>query len=488
MTRPDDFCGCPVTAARPAAAVSRLGRHGPRRSSPTAPRRPSTCRDAAGSAPDFALGHAAQGSVLPAARPRRDGRDRARRTGRGAGRRRARAADPARGRAIVAALGDWLGGQPGARGGAARPGARRQAARRAGDEAGAGDPVRHRPPGRDARLGRSGCCRPGPTTRRAATCSAATPSRSRRPATTPPPKRTGREGVELAPDDAWGLHAVAHVYDMTGRARDGLDWLTGREASWAHCNNFRYHVWWHLALMHLDLGDVRRGAGALRRRDPRAKRPTTTATSPTPPRCWRGSRLEGVAVGDRWDELADLAERRATDGCLAFADLHYMLALCRRRARRPPIAADRPDAGDAARAGEAQDASSRTPACTSPQGLHALAQRRIRPAPSCTCGAGARRPADASAAATRSATSSSASPSRRRCAPAASTPPSALLARAQPPPRRRGRLRRRAGRALIARLRAAQPGRRGVTAGRGQRPAARPPARLLPRPRRCSSS
>jgi hypothetical protein len=38
--------------------------------------------------------------------------------------------------------------------------------------------------------------------------------------------------------------------------------------------------------------------------------------------------LEGVSVGGRWEELAVLAERRATDGCLAFADLHYMLALC----------------------------------------------------------------------------------------------------------------------------------------------------------------
>jgi hypothetical protein len=38
--------------------------------------------------------------------------------------------------------------------------------------------------------------------------------------------------------------------------------------------------------------------------------------------------LEGVDVGDRWSELADLSEHRAGDGCLAFADLHYMLALC----------------------------------------------------------------------------------------------------------------------------------------------------------------
>ena len=37
--------------------------------------------------------------------------------------------------------------------------------------------------------------------------------------------------------------------------------------------------------------------------------------------------LEGHDVGDRWDELADLCERRTADSCLIFADLHYLLAL-----------------------------------------------------------------------------------------------------------------------------------------------------------------
>ena len=38
--------------------------------------------------------------------------------------------------------------------------------------------------------------------------------------------------------------------------------------------------------------------------------------------------LEGVDVGPRWQELADLASRRARDGAVVFADLHYLLALC----------------------------------------------------------------------------------------------------------------------------------------------------------------
>lgn len=140
-------------------------------------------------------------------------------------------------------------------------------------------------------------------------------------------ERIGREGVDLAPDDAWGLHAVAHVFDNTGRARDGLNWLTGRESSWAHCNNFRFHVWWHRALMHLDLGE-HDTALALYDADIRAEKTDDYRDISNGASLLSRLELEGVNVGNRWQELADLSETRATDGCLAFADLHYMLALC----------------------------------------------------------------------------------------------------------------------------------------------------------------
>jgi len=136
----------------------------------------------------------------------------------------------------------------------------------------------------------------------------------------------GAHALMLAPDDAWGLHAVAHVHDMTGHARAGLAWLAPRRAAWAHCNNFRYHVWWHMALMHLDLGDA---DAALALYDAEVRRDRTddyrdiaNATS-----LLSRLELEGVDVGDRWEELAGLAEARTGDGCVVFADLHYLLAL-----------------------------------------------------------------------------------------------------------------------------------------------------------------
>jgi tetratricopeptide (TPR) repeat protein len=139
-------------------------------------------------------------------------------------------------------------------------------------------------------------------------------------------ERTGKLGVELAPQDAWGLHAVAHVYDMTGRAKDGLAWLAGRESCWSHCNNFRFHVWWHRALMYLDLGQFD-AALDLYDREVRAEKTDDYRDISNAASLLSRLEVEGVAIGNRWDELADLAEKRAMDGCLAFADLHYLLSL-----------------------------------------------------------------------------------------------------------------------------------------------------------------
>jgi hypothetical protein len=136
----------------------------------------------------------------------------------------------------------------------------------------------------------------------------------------------GCSGLDHRADDAWGLHAVAHVYDMTANAKAGIEWLNGREAAWAHCNNFRYHVWWHKALMHLDQGQYDTVLDLydteIRAEHSDDYRDISNATS-----LLSRLELEGVSVGDRWEELADVSMTRTEDGCLIFADLHYLLAL-----------------------------------------------------------------------------------------------------------------------------------------------------------------
>ena len=136
----------------------------------------------------------------------------------------------------------------------------------------------------------------------------------------------GRDAVLRAADDAWGVHAVAHVFDMTNRAREGVTWLSHQPETWAHCNNFRYHVWWHLALFHLERGE---NAEALRLYDTeiRADRTDDYRDISNAASLLTRLELEGVDVGDRWQELSDLCAGRTDDGCVVFADLHYMLAL-----------------------------------------------------------------------------------------------------------------------------------------------------------------
>jgi hypothetical protein len=139
-------------------------------------------------------------------------------------------------------------------------------------------------------------------------------------------ERIGREAVVHAPDDAWGLHAVAHVHEMTGAAVEGLNWLEGRRQSWSHCNNFGFHVFWHKCLFHLDLGHDDRVVelydSVVRPIATDDFRDIANAAS----LLWRLER-DGIPVGRRWDELAAIAERRIEDMSLVFASLHYLLCL-----------------------------------------------------------------------------------------------------------------------------------------------------------------
>ncbi len=139
-------------------------------------------------------------------------------------------------------------------------------------------------------------------------------------------ERVGRAAVEREPHDAWGLHAVAHVYEMTGRSAAGIAWLEATRAAWSGCNNFAFHVAWHLALFHLEAGDTERVL-ALYDAEVRPQptddfRDVANAVS----LLWRLGQ-HGVDVGGRWDELAEIARRRRSETTLIFASLHNLLAL-----------------------------------------------------------------------------------------------------------------------------------------------------------------
>lgn len=137
----------------------------------------------------------------------------------------------------------------------------------------------------------------------------------------------GRQSVALNPDDLWAIHAVAHTLEMQGRWRDGQDWLNQTPDAWHDRNPFKGHLWWHKALFSLEADDTE---AALALYDGAVKPGGQTRfyldvqnTASLLARL----ELRDVDVGDRWEELADVAESQTGDHVLAFTEMHYALAL-----------------------------------------------------------------------------------------------------------------------------------------------------------------
>lgn len=136
----------------------------------------------------------------------------------------------------------------------------------------------------------------------------------------------GELAVALQPEDSWGLHAVSHVHEMRGDTQQGIRWLEDSRGAWTRCNNFSFHMAWHLALLHLERGDHGRVLDVydeeVRPQQTDDFRDMANAVS----LLWRMNQM-GVHVGSRWDDLAEIARSRQTDTTLIFAALHNLAAL-----------------------------------------------------------------------------------------------------------------------------------------------------------------
>lgn len=136
----------------------------------------------------------------------------------------------------------------------------------------------------------------------------------------------GREAVEIDPRDGWVVHAVAHVNEMRCDLERGIPWLADNAQHWAPDSGFAYHNWWHLALLHLDKGDI---GQVLKLFDEKVRpNPDTQVLLEwidASALLWR-LKLEGVDVGDRFEKLAANWERAGEDAFYAFNDLHAIMA------------------------------------------------------------------------------------------------------------------------------------------------------------------
>jgi hypothetical protein len=138
-------------------------------------------------------------------------------------------------------------------------------------------------------------------------------------------ERVGRNAVALEPRDGWGQHAVAHVMEMQGRQQDGIAWMRDNEEAWSKESFLGVHNWWHLALYHLDLGEVDAVLdlfdGPIYGAESRVALDLIDASA----MLWR-LHLRGINVGDRWQAVADGWTAIGPAGHYAFNDAHAAMA------------------------------------------------------------------------------------------------------------------------------------------------------------------
>lgn len=140
-----------------------------------------------------------------------------------------------------------------------------------------------------------------------------------------PAEKAARRAVEINPSDIWSGHAVAHVYEMTGRQHDGIAWIDGHAATWRANGVFRNHIWWHRTLYYLERERWDDALAAFDREiwaEPSEDNLDIDNAAAVLMRLL----LAGRDVGPRWDGVADMAAGRVGDNVRPFNTLHFVMA------------------------------------------------------------------------------------------------------------------------------------------------------------------
>jgi hypothetical protein len=138
----------------------------------------------------------------------------------------------------------------------------------------------------------------------------------------------GHAALAVNPDDVWAIHAVVHAHEMRGQVADGIRFLREREGDWASGNLFTVHNWWHLALFHLEGGDIDDVFGIYDAEVNHAEsQGVPLEMVDASAMLWR-LHLDGISDGGRFATIADAWATR-TDGrpWYVFNDLHAVMAL-----------------------------------------------------------------------------------------------------------------------------------------------------------------
>jgi tetratricopeptide (TPR) repeat protein len=120
-------------------------------------------------------------------------------------------------------------------------------------------------------------------------------------------------------------HVMAHLFEMTDRAEDGIRWMRTRTLRQGADAPLTTHLGWHLALFHLACGQLEEALDLYDERIRPGGSPDVSELVDAAALLWR-IQLAGAEAGSRWNVLAEDWAAHIDDRFSSFNDLHAMLA------------------------------------------------------------------------------------------------------------------------------------------------------------------
>jgi tetratricopeptide (TPR) repeat protein len=139
-------------------------------------------------------------------------------------------------------------------------------------------------------------------------------------------EETARRALALDPHHPGAIHVIAHVMEMQGRDREGLEFLAATEPAWKDTTGISVHLAWHRALFHLDADDPESALAVYDAQIVNAREPDLSDLADASALLWR-LELLNFRVGKRWKLLADRWQRQDLIGARPFYTAHAMMAL-----------------------------------------------------------------------------------------------------------------------------------------------------------------
>uniref|UniRef100_A0A4X1W4Z5 Tetratricopeptide repeat protein 38 n=2 Tax=Sus scrofa TaxID=9823 RepID=A0A4X1W4Z5_PIG len=127
-------------------------------------------------------------------------------------------------------------------------------------------------------------------------------------------EKLAKEALSIDPTDAWSVHTIAHIHEMKAEVQDGLEFMQRSETHWKESDMLACHNYWHWALYLIEkILPSLRASGAM----------LDVVDS-----CSMLYRLqmEGVSVGERWQDVLAVTRKHSRDHILLFNDAHFLMA------------------------------------------------------------------------------------------------------------------------------------------------------------------